>query len=300
MKWPKKNIRLSSGEYADALSPLIITASRATDIPAFYGDAFLDDLKRGYTFWLNRFNGKSYVINLADLRFVVFWTKHCPPSFYSVLEELDRRGIGCYFQYTVNDYEKEGWEGGLPPLADRIALFRRLSGILGPDALVWRYDPLMLSDGLAAEELLGRIVRLRKKIGACTDELVFSFADIDTYPRVRSALRKSAVCYHEWERHEQLEFAEALSARLASSALRLSACAEEADLNAFGIRKGKCVDDERILRISSNDEELGTLLRSGKRLKDPGQRKYCGCIIAKDIGTYGTCRFNCLYCYARY
>ncbi len=300
MKWAKKNIRLSSGEHVEALSPLIITASRATDIPAFYGNVFLEDIERGYTFWLNRFNGRSYAVNLADVRFVVFWTKYCPSSFFPVIEELDRRGIGCYFQYTVNDYEKEGWEGGLPPLAVRTASFRRLSGMLGPGALVWRFDPLMLSDGLRSEELLGRIERLRDSIGACTDEFVFSFADIDTYPRVRAALRKASVTYHEWERHEQLGFAESLSLRLGPSGLRLSSCAEEADLSVFGIRRSKCVDDERILRVSPRDEQLCALLGSGRKLKDPGQRKHCGCIIAKDIGEYGTCRFNCLYCYARY
>ncbi len=42
-------------------------------------------------------------------RFIVFWSKN-PKPLLGHLDELKDRNIGCYIQYTLNDYEKEGLE----------------------------------------------------------------------------------------------------------------------------------------------------------------------------------------------
>ena len=65
--------------------------------------------------------------------------------------------------------------------------------------------------------------------------------------------------------------------------------AEKLDLAPYGVRPGKCVDDEYIRNV------FGLEVTSEK---DPGQRKACGCVRSKDIGVYESCLFGCQYCYA--
>ena len=103
----KTTIILPDGRAVEALKPVIVSASRSTDIPAFYPDWFFKRLEIGYSVWTNPFNGIRSYISYEDTRFIVFWSKN-PRPLLSYLDRLDERGIGCYIQYTVNDYEKEG------------------------------------------------------------------------------------------------------------------------------------------------------------------------------------------------
>jgi len=75
----------------------------------------------------------------------------------------------------------------------------------------------------------------------------------------------------------------------ASAGMEIVSCAEPYDLREFGIRPGKCIDDEFIQRVFG--------IRVPAR-KDTGQRPACGCVLSRDIGVYGTCRHGCIYCYA--
>ena len=89
--------------------PEIVSASRSTDIPAFYADWFFHRLKVGYSAWTNPFNGVRSFVSYEKCRFIVFWSKN-PEPLLGHLDELKDRNIGCYIQYTLNDYEKEGLE----------------------------------------------------------------------------------------------------------------------------------------------------------------------------------------------
>ena len=50
------NIVTKDGRLVDAIAPVIISASRSTDIPAFYARWFINRLKAGYCIWYNPFN----------------------------------------------------------------------------------------------------------------------------------------------------------------------------------------------------------------------------------------------------
>lgn len=89
----------------------------------------------------------------ARTRFIVFWSKN-PRPLLAHLDELEERGIGCYIQYSLNDYEKEGLERGVPPIAKRIKTFKLLVERLGFGGVVWRFDPLMLTDDIDIDKLL--------------------------------------------------------------------------------------------------------------------------------------------------
>ena len=128
--WNKEWLPKENGERIWMQVPEIVSASRSTDIPAFYADWFFRRQMVGYSAWTNPFNGVRSFVSYEKCRFIVFWSKN-PKPLLEHLDELKDRNIGCYIQYTLNDYEKEGLEKGVPPLEQRIDTFKRLVDKLG-------------------------------------------------------------------------------------------------------------------------------------------------------------------------
>ena len=288
-------IRNEQGVDVEAIAPVIVSASRATDIPAFYADWFFNRLDKGYASWRNPFNGKDSYVSFANTRFVVFWSKN-PKPLIPYLPILQEKGIGFYIQFTLNDYDAEQLEPGVPRLAERIDTFKRIVDEYGVGSVVWRFDPLILTEKISPELLLHRISAIAEQLNGYTEKLVFSFADIACYRSVARNLRAAGINYKEWDTETMLSFAR----RLADMRLlfRLATCAEAVDLEEFGIEHNRCIDPGLIARRSPDDVELKSFLQRAK--PDSGQRKLCGCILSKDIGAYNTCPHLCRYCYANY
>lgn len=327
-QWQKIRIMRENGEIVDAQAPIIVSASRSTDIPAFYADWFFHRLKVGYSAWTNPFNGVKSYVSFQDTHFIVFWSKN-PRPLLPHLDYLKERNIGCYIQYTLNDYEKEGLERGVPKLSERIETFTQLVNKLGKGRVIWRFDPLLLTDDISIDALLSKIERIGDLLQGYTEKLVFSYADILSYRKVKANLEKSHIPYHEWMEPQMLEFAERLAELNRKWGYRLATCGEKIDLQQFGIEHNHCVDDALIIRFAYEDKKLMDFLKvkmfpmpvpnlfgESESLpedaiilpnntyathgdnRDKGQRLFCGCIVSKDIGEYNTCPHLCEYCYA--
>ena len=171
----------------EAIAPVIISASRSTDIPAFYGGWFMDRLRKGYAAWANPFSGRLQNVSFSRARVLVFWSKN-PRPFLPELEELEAGPRHALFLYTLNDYEDEGLEPGIPPLDERIRTFAHLSSLIGTGRLTWRFDPILLSDTLTVSRLLEKIQGIGDRVFRLTRQMVISFIDIKRYPRVRRNL----------------------------------------------------------------------------------------------------------------
>ena len=295
MKHQKTTIITDHKEEVTAQAPVIVSASRATDIPAFYSDWFFDRLAKGYVRWRNPFNGKDSYVSFANTRFVVFWSKN-PASLIPNLHRLRERGIGCYVQYTLNDYEKEGFEANVPALQQRTDTFKCLVDTLGEGSVVWRFDPLVLTDAVSEKSLLEKIDNITEHLRGYTEKLVFSFADIGSYKKVGNNLTHAGIKYKEWDNESMLSFAKKLSELNESWGLRLATCSEPIAVEQFNIDHNRCIDPELIARLAPNDAVLQNFLFNART--DGGQRKHCGCILSKDIGAYNTCPHGCAYCYA--
>ncbi|MBR0178352.1 MAG: DUF1848 domain-containing protein [Bacteroidales bacterium] len=309
-QWQRKQIQRDNGMIAEAQAPVIISASRSTDIPAFYADWFFHRLKVGYSAWTNPFNGVKSFVSYEKCRFIVFWSKN-PKPLLGHLDELKERNIGCYIQYTLNDYEKEGLEKGVPPLKERIDTFKRLVDQLGQGRVIWRFDPLILTDSISMEDLLQKVENIGDQLSGYTEKLVFSYADIALYKKVKANLEKSHVNYAEWTTAQMEEFAQRLSELNQKWHYQLATCGEKIDIERYGIQHNKCVDDDLMIRFAHHDKALvdflgvevkeslfGTEIVKKKDNRDKGQRQFCGCIVSKDIGEYNTCPHLCEYCYA--
>lgn len=295
-----------AGKIDNTLRPVIVSASRSTDIPAFYADWFLERLKAGYCVWVNPFNQERYRVSFENTRMIVFWSKN-PKPMLERLDEVEALGFRqYYFQFTLNDYVAEELEPNVPPVAERIDTFRCLAKRIGGERVIWRFDPLLLSDSLTVDVLLDKIATIGQELKEDTQKLVFSFADIQAYRKVGRNL--SGTNCREFSFEEKIEFAKGLRDINLSLGLEMATCAEDIDLSEYGIKRNKCVDDDLMMRLFHDDEELMKFIGAEydmfngwqikKSKKDKGQRKACGCIVSKDIGAYNTCPHLCRYCYA--
>jgi hypothetical protein len=323
----KTIITTDQGQQVEATAPVIISASRSTDIPAFYAKWFFNRLERGYCVWYNPFNQQPMYVSFKNCKVVVFWTKN-PAPIIPYLSELDKRGIHYYFQITLNDYEKEGFEPNVPAIEERIETFKLLSSLIGKEKVIWRFDPLIVTPQLTPRMLLSKIWNLGNRLKGYTDKLVFSFVDVKAYRKVQNNLVKESP-YYTKENVNEAELTDAQRLEIVEGLvklrdiwkqdgwnLHLATCAEDIDLTKFDIEHNCCIDRELMKRLFADDKELVFYLHTGKLperdmfgeippipkatkdLKDKGQRKSCGCMISKDIGMYNTCRHFCVYCYA--
>ena len=231
-------------------------------------------------------------------------------------------------QYTLNDYDDEHLEKGVPKVPERIETFKALVNKLGKEQVIWRFDPLILTDTIDIDLLLKKVEGIAKQLVGYTDKLVFSFADILAYRKVTANLEASHIKYREWTVPEMDEFAARLSEMNLSWGYTIATCGEKIDLEKYHIAHKRCIDDDLMIQIAWNDPILmnflgveiyerdsslfggdtipegAIVLNDGhyaikkKNNKDKGQRQFCGCIISKDIGEYNTCPHLCEYCYA--
>lgn len=335
INWKKIQQLTDTGTMVEMQAPVIISASRSTDIPAFYCDWFFHRLKVGYSVWTNPFNGLPSYVSYAQTRFIVFWSKN-PRPLLQYIPYLKERGINCYIQYSLNDYEQEGLEKGVRPLAERIETFKLLVKELGKGSVIWRFDPLVLTSTISVDDLLRKIENIGDQLLGYTEKLVFSFVDIKEYRKVENNLKNNNIQYCLWTKELMEEFSSRLVELNVSKGwhYELATCGEVASFP--GILHNHCVDDSLIARIAYKDKELmkflgidiidcnqpliqedlfaeplepnipdsaislgaGMFAVKNKDNRDKGQRLACGCILSKDIGEYNTCIHACEYCYA--
>lgn len=187
--WESVKIKRDNGENVEGKAPIIISASRSTDIPAFYSKWLACRLKTGYAVWYNPFNKRPAYISFDRAKLFVFWTKN-PNPMMPCLKAFDDKNINYYFQYTLNDYETEGFEPNLPGLTERINIFKALSERIGKERVIWRFDPLIITPRLRPRELLAKIWHLGKALKCRTDKLVVSFVDVKAYKKVQNNMVK--------------------------------------------------------------------------------------------------------------
>lgn len=270
---------------------MIISASRRTDIPAFYAEWFLNRVRAGYCVVPNPFNAKQVSrvsLRPADVDAVVFWTRNPRPLMAS-LDELDRAGLRYYFLFTLVGNPRE-IDPKSPPTAVATATFRELAERLGPERVIWRYDPIVFSSLTRAEFHVENFENLARTLAGSTRRVVIS--TVNLYRKSKGRLDGLAGTPAEIVAPSVDDLARVIP-RMREIAgqhgMRITSCAEETDLRPYGVEPGKCIDD-MLLR-----EALGVDVRAKK---DAGQRGACGCVESRDIGMYDTCLFGCAYCYA--
>lgn len=270
---------------------MIISASRRTDIPAFYSEWFLNRIKEGFLDVRNPMNNRQVSrlpLSPDIVDCIVFWTKNPIP----MLPKLDGLREYCYyFQFTLTGYGRD-IEANLPDKRkELIPAFQKLSDKIGPERVVWRYDPILVNDRYSVDYHMKAFAEIAKALDGYTKKCVFSFVDL--YGKNIAAMRKLGV--RELSADEMRSIAVQIRDIAGENHMTVATCAEVIDLEALGIEHNACIDKALVERLTG-----GKIRDTRKNLKDSGQREACRCMTSREVGTHNTCGNGCVYCYANY
>ncbi len=267
---------------------MIVSASRRTDLPAYYSEWFLNRLREGYALYRNPMNHSQVCrVNLApeEVDCIVFWTKD-PAPMMKQLEQLDTMGYHYYFQFTLTPYDTS-IEVNLRDKKEILYTFRKLSERIGRHRVLWRYDPIILNESLAAEKHLSRFEYLCRELMEFTEVCTISF--VDSYQKLSHQVREQVI--REITQEQMHQLASSMASIGQSRGIELRACCEATDLSVDGVKPASCIDQSVIEKICGHPI---------KAKKDKNQRLGCGCMQSVDIGAYNSCRSGCIYCYANH
>ena len=298
---------------------MIVSASRRCDLPAFRMDWLMERLREGRVEVPNPYDARrSRLVGLApaEVDCLVFWTRD-PRPVAARARELEELGYRFYAQVTITGYPPELEPGCLRP-PEAVEAFAALAEAVGPERVLWRYDPILVAAGLDADWHRRNFAALAAALEGRTRRVTLSL--LDEYAHTRGRLERAGfpgavfgsprgpagrprgarrpgagqaslgLDAPDLPPEPYPGLLAELAAIARSRGIEPLACAEPYDLSGLGIGRGACVDPALIEKL------FGIELGSGK---DRGQRPGCGCAPSVDIGEYGSCPGACAYCYAR-
>lgn len=267
---------------------MIISVSRRTDIPAFYSEWFYNRIKEGFVYVKNPMNPKQIskiLLTPEVVDCIVFWTKNPKPMLHN-LAVIDDLGIPYYFQFTLNSYNQD-IETNVPLKKGIIDTFKNLSEKIGRNRVIWRYDPILITEEVSLDYHKKYFEYIASKLHEHTNKCIISF--IDFYKKCQRNLKPVNPIDFGDEIKRQL--AESIQSIATKYDLKVETCSEDIELSSIGISHGKCIDDKLVEELCRGKIKID---------KDKNQREACGCVTSIDIGAYNTCKHGCLYCYANY
>jgi hypothetical protein len=204
-----------------------------------------------------------------------------------MIDKLDLlKDYAYYFQFTLNPYEQDV-EIKLPLKNEIIQTFKRLSDIIGPSRIIWRYDPVLLNNKYSITYHINKFSDFASMLNGYTEKVTFSF--IDFYKRITENIKTLSA--NEITTDEKNTIADSFSKIASENNLLIDTCAEDIDLSKYGIMHARCIDDKLITKITGYNFIAE---------KDKNQRLECGCVKSIYIGQYNSCLNCCIYCYANY
>jgi Domain of unknown function (DUF1848) len=280
---------------------IIISASRRTDIPAFYMPWFMKQIRKGSFEVTNPFNQRVSRVQAKPDRVhtIVFWSKNFGPYLdKNYGDQLLKQGYHLFFNFTINS-ECTILEPNLPALSTRLDQLEDLCRRFGAETINWRFDPLCFfktGGGPLQDNLQGFSGIVQKATECGIVRCITSF--MDHYPKIRRRLsRWPGFSFIDPPLEKKIEILSGMEKTLAAGDIHLSVCCEKDLLEKFpessSLTGSSCIPGYLLQKIFGGRLSLK---------KDTGQRVKagCGCTLSTDIGSYRQhpCYHNCLFCYA--
>lgn len=253
--------------------PIVLSASRRTDLVACYPDYLVERLAE----WPPE-----------KVHTVVIWTKDPanmirPGPLCECLRQYDQ----LYVHLTITGLGHTLLEPRIPPCQEVAARVPDLVALAGsPERISWRFDPLVRATGHGQTfDNSGKFPEIAAALqpsGIRTCRTSF----VEPYRKVERRMRAQGFQLQVHTPEERRHLGGELTARAAGFGMHLHFCAME------GFPRSRCIDGDLLTRLHPSGRACSTR-------KARGQRTLCGCTESRDIGWYSqTCPNGCLYCYA--
>ncbi len=268
---------------------MIISASYKTDIPAFYGDWFMNRLRAGYCRMVNPYGRQVHTVPLdrETVDGFVFWTRNLGP-FLDHLHQVNQLGYAFVVHETVTGYPRALDYATIDPVRG-VGHLRATARAFGRRAPVWRYDPIVFTSLTPPAWHRATFARLAASLAGHVDEVVVSFAHV--YRKTERNMAAAARAFRFDWRDPDADEKRALLADLAASSddagMALTLCGQP-ELVVDGVSEARCIDAGRLGDVA------GAAIAGVRK----PHRDRCGCWASRDIGEYDTCPHGCVYCYA--
>jgi hypothetical protein len=272
----------------------VISASRRTDIPAFYLDWFIDRIRAGRVVVQNPvYKAHRYAVDLRPeaVEWIVFWSR----NYKRFLERRDAfADYNLFFHFTIVSHHPQLERLRVSP-GQSLKQIEKLATYYGPQRIIWRYDPIVIWQDS------GKI------------HTNYSAADFKNWCRqlsnwgIRRCYFSFVSPYQKFLRRFNQKFPEYTLLAFNTSAgkeilsglkdlagtygIELFSCGNDNLLDSQ-VSKGHCISGELLNRLAG-ESRVSTA-------KAPTRRD-CGCTKSIDIGDYllQPCRYDCIYCYAQ-
>lgn len=283
----------------------VISASRRTDIPAFYMTWFMKHIEKGMFEITNPYNGRISIqpSTPETVHTIVFWSKNFDPFINGRFgDRLQEIGYNLFFNFTLNSGSPM-LEPNVPPLEKRLAQLDVLADRFTPEAISWRFDPICFykSERGGIRDNLDDFQRIARQAAKnAIPRCITSF--MDDYPKIQKRVRKirtsmPGFSFVDPGIEKKIKLLLVMEQELKGNNIRLQTCCEKKIINALpassAITQSACIPNDLLVKLFGGSLSLK---------KDAGQRinKGCGCMVSVDIGSYRQqpCRHSCLFCYA--
>lgn len=265
--------------------PQVISASRRTDIPGFYSEWFVNRLKAGFVYVQQPYSGRMTRVSLKpeDITAIFFCSKNYGPLLPR-LETIERSAKNLFFHFTITANRE--LEFNTPDFQEAVRDYIHIARRYSPDHIIWRYDPVCITDKLSFEAHEERFMRCAELLKGHVSRCIISFA----HPYKKALLNFKKYTDHrmaELTAEQQRQHARQLADRAAKFGINLYSCCND-HLLSDSVFKASCIDGESFSRV----------FKSMIDTRPAATRKQCRCTKSTDIGAYDTCAHGCVYCYA--
>ena len=262
---------------------MIINVGGRTDIVNYYTPWLMNRLSEGYAYSRNPFARENvYKLSLRpeDVDCLLFCSKNYQPILKHIGDIDEKYNILC--NYTITAYGKD-IEPKVPTINQSIKTLKRLSDIVGSNKILWRYDPILLTEKYTIEKHLETFEYIAEKISPLVYRCIFSF--VDMYKKLETNMPEIIILNN----NDKIEIAKNIGSIAKKHNMIIQTCATIEDFKQFGILQSGCMTSE----ILGNANNI-----TFKKVRHSGNRQGCKCIENRNIGDYDTCPNGCKYCYA--
>lgn len=261
---------------------MILSIDFRTDIPAFYSEWLLNRFEEGFLMFRNPVSPATVHKVILDNEHIegIIW---CSKDYSNILPRLHEitDKFPSVFHYTITGYDGD-IEQNVPVSFEMVRTFKEMSKIYGRDKVIWRYDPILLTDTCTKDWHEKNFSLLCDNLHNDTERVVINFVTL--YEKVKRHMPELKELTYD----DKIEIINKLLSITKAHNIALQTCGNGLQFKDLkGVEVTGCLDMNALRLMNIYPKEN----------RKPSQWG-CLCYPNTSIGVYNTCMHKCKYCYA--